>query len=435
MSLACTVPSQPEPTPLPVVAWDVNGITDQWAENRTIIPPSYATLVFQIDACQYHLNALERKIDALTARVQRDSWKNTQDRFTELKATHRQLREDWDACQKVTDSPDKVVESHKVKTKLERLESSFKDLQLKIKLQDETYTSARDRYESQKRLYFESYYQQQQSNGRAALRFYTDNKVTLGLTAVDVLPAYVLITLQVYGKQKDVLPTEDLANDIHLRDSQGRDLGTPEEIAYDRLSSINGLIVSMAYKQPHETERRPAALVINRNIFANQELISLVLPNDLNSNTSARRLSEDEYQMLTLAEAEEKYLGQEQAIQCQRIGMHLKVPVVLDIHGVEVRTAMILDTGASMTVLPKSIYNRGLTKPLDSLRTVQMQTANGMATCPVDRMLVSTTAYSKTMHVALTSGSMSLLGADFFAGHRITMDLERECIVVHPAGQ
>jgi len=34
--------------------------------------------------------------------------------------------------------------------------------------------------------------------------------------------------------------------------------------------------------------------------------------------------------------------------------------------------------------------------------------------------------------VALTNDSVSLLGANYFAGHRITIDLERECIYVHP---
>jgi predicted aspartyl protease len=110
----------------------------------------------------------------------------------------------------------------------------------------------------------------------------------------------------------------------------------------------------------------------------------------------------------------------------------LKVPVTLDIHGVKIKTAMILDTGASLTVLAKSLYSQGLGKPLDSLPRIRMKTANGMITCPVDTLQISTSGYTNKISVALTSDSISLLGANYFAGHRITMDLENECIHIHP---
>ena len=93
---------------------------------------------------------------------------------------------------------------------------------------------------------------------------------------------------------------------------------------------------------------------------------------------------------------------------------------------------MILDTGASITVLAKSLYNRGIAKPLDSLARVRMKTANGFITCPVDRLIISTSAYTKTISVALTNDSTSLLGANYFSDRRITMDLNNECIYVHP---
>jgi predicted aspartyl protease len=119
-------------------------------------------------------------------------------------------------------------------------------------------------------------------------------------------------------------------------------------------------------------------------------------------------------------------------IRCQRAGMHLKVPVTLDIHGVKINAAMILDTGASVTVLAKSLYSQGLAKPLDSLPRIRMKTANGMITCPVDTLEISASTYTNKIPVALTNDSTSLLGANYFAGHRITMDLKNECIYIHP---
>ena len=121
-----------------------------------------------------------------------------------------------------------------------------------------------------------------------------------------------------------------------------------------------------------------------------------------------------------------------QVIHCRRVGMHRKVPVRLDIHGVEVKCAMLLDTGASVTVLPKSVYRRGLARPLSGLRRIRLKTANGPMTCPVDRLHVSTTAYGRTLPVALTNDSVALLGANYFEGYRITIDLDRACIYVHP---
>ncbi len=66
------------------------------------------------------------------------------------------------------------------------------------------------------------------------------------------------------------------------------------------------------------------------------------------------------------------------------------------------------------------------------LETMRLTTANGTISCPVDTLRVSTAACAKTIPVALTDSSMSLLGADYFAGHMFTIDLDGECIYVHP---
>jgi hypothetical protein len=317
---------------------------------------------------------------------------------------------------------------------LVRLENSVQALASTVRLRGETYLASRNDYESQKRSYFESYYREQRTREHASRRFYSNQNVLLGLTAVDELPGHLLVTLQVFGKDRDVSAEDNPADSIQLHDSRGKKLGKPQEVTYDRLPSVNGLIVSLAYRWLADKGQRPAVLVIDRQVFMNQELISLVLPDPHHEAAFfGKALLDDTSLTLKDTEPEEQPPTRELIIPCQRIGNHLKVPMTVDIHGVVVNTAMILDTGASVTVLPKAVYDRGLSKPLDGLPTVQLQTANGMMTCPVDRLSLTTAGYTKTIPVALTAGGMSLLGADYFAGHSMTLDLERQCIVLNPA--
>jgi hypothetical protein len=305
----------------------------------------------------------------------------------------------------------------------------------KIRLQDEAYRLGRDRYEAEKHRFFEQFYHDRAQLAVAGERFYTDRSMTVGLSAVDPLPAHLLLTIEIYDPCQSLAQMENLLHHGYLQDDQGRRLGSPVESTYDRLPSVHGLIVTLAYKHPFAEDRDPVAFVMQNESVEHRAPIVLALSRPTDEGAQARLLNDQEYRSLTTAQQTPTPLQQTQVIACRRVGRHLKVPVQLDIHGVIVPTTMILDTGSTMTVLPKALYNQGLAKPLDSLRTVQTRTANGILTCPVDRVGVSTSAFGKAMPVLLINSSMALLGTDYFSGYRFTVDLDQEHIVVHPTDE
>jgi len=269
------------------------------------------------------------------------------------------------------------------------------------------------------------------------------------LSAVDRLPHHLLVTIEVYAnaamtssreslekvpasQQRGLSSVQGLEKDICLIDQRGVAFGPPEEVAYDRLRTVNGLIVTLAFERQQNSDRIPDQLRIGPSPFENNMPITLAIPLTTDKNHLVNPFKTAGLFLRGPSDDPNQVNRQMNVIRCQRAGMHLKVPVTLDIHGVKIKTHMILDTGASVTVLAKSVYSRGVAKPLDSLPQIRMKTANGMITCPVDTLQISTGDYTNKIPVALTSDSTSLLGANYFAGHRITMDLKNECLYIHP---
>jgi len=317
----------------------------------------------------------------------------------------------------------------------------------RLERSDSEYTQQRSQYELRKRQYFGELQSTQKEKESTAGPFYADAKMKIGLTATDVRLRHVLVTLEAYASESATPVSEDnidstqkaglssaegLEDYVNLLDQHGRDLGPPQEIQYDRLHSIDGLIVTMAFGRDPESERTPIQLRIKPSALGNAGPFTLTIPPDQESARLARALEGDVLLQSTQSNGPAFTDTEIQVIRCQRENMHLKVPVQVNINGVEVKTAMLLDTGASVTVLSKSVYNRGLARPMADLKTMRLTTANGPITCPVDTLRVSTAAYARSIPVVLTDSSMSLLGADYFAGHRLTIDLEKERIYVHP---
>ncbi len=120
------------------------------------------------------------------------------------------------------------------------------------------------------------------------------------------------------------------------------------------------------------------------------------------------------------------------AIPCKRAGPHLMVPVSLDIHGRLVETELLLDTGASITLVPRSVYVRGNAKPIESLPRRKLQTVGGYVTACIDQIGISTAGYSRATAVAISDADSQLLGANYFEGSVFTIDLEGESVYVHP---
>jgi len=336
-----------------------------------------------------------------------------------------------------------------VKTRLNELGQMFQTTDNRMGDCEKDYTQARQYYEAKKKQYFEAFEDDQRDGHAAEGRFYTDASMILGLSGIDILPQHVLVTIEAYDKTATKQPCESnekvptsrqrglssiqgLEKQIRLIDKQGVEFGPPVETEYDRLYTVNGIIVTLAYERHPDSGKIPDRLLIEPSTFKNSIPISLTILLNTHKNHVNDPLKTAELFLIDQSDSPNQVNKQTNVIPCQRAGMHLKVPVTLDIHGVKIETAMILDTGASVTVLAKSLYSQGIAKPLDSLPRVRMKTANGIITCPVDTLQVSTSAYTNKIPVALTNDSISLLGANYFAGHRITIDLKNECIYIHP---
>ena len=404
-------------------------------------------LNFSIDDCRRNLHAVNRTINDLNARTQRDHWESSKQRYEALKATYRQMCQQWADMERERVIGDEV--RIPVKTRLNELGQMFQTTDNRIGDCEKDYTQARQYYEAKKKQFFEAFEDDQQDRHAAGGRFYTDASMTLGLSAIDILPQHVIMTIEAYAKtamkqpwqsnekvpesrQRGLSSIQGLEKQIRLIDKQGLEFGPPVETEYDRLCTVDGLIVTLAYERHPDSGKIPDRLLIEPSTFKNSIPISLTILLNAHKNHVSNPMKAAEFFLTGQSDGPDRVNKQTNVIRCQRAGMHLKVPVTLDIHGVKIKTAMILDTGASVTVLAKSLYSQGIAKPLDSLPRIRMKTANGIITCPVDTLQISTSAYTNKVPVALTNDSISLLGANYFAGHRITMDLKNECIYIHP---
>jgi hypothetical protein len=407
--------------------------------NRTL---SHTVLNFRLDDCRSTLHSINRAIDNLNAKTQRNYWESIKQRYAEHKTRYDQVRQD---CLEV--SGDSSTERVSIQARLAELRLMFQETGESIARRDREYAQARRQYETQKKKYFDDLGTDQANRDSAEGGFYTGAQGSMGVTALDVTAKHVLVTLEAYSNEGRTLAMENLPfpasrgglssvegieDHVSLVDQHGQSFGPPLEIEYDRLHFLDGIIVTLAYARNPESNERPAKLELKASPLGNRKPITLTLALDQDRNRLVSGLDMEELLGPGQVSATGPVATGTKVIHCRRAGMHLKVPVRLDIHGVEVKCSMLLDTGASLTVLAKSVYNRGLARPLNGLRRIRLKTANGPMTCPVDRLHVSTTAYGRILPVALTNDSMSLLGANYFVGHRITIDLNRECIYVHP---
>lgn len=121
-----------------------------------------------------------------------------------------------------------------------------------------------------------------------------------------------------------------------------------------------------------------------------------------------------------------------QIIVCKRRGNHLYVPCKLIINNKSVRTDLMLDTGASYTVIGKSCYRQISNRNLSILKKRVFNTANGTITMAMDDIVVETAAYSVPLKVSISSDeNVALLGADYFNTKLFTVDIQGERIYIH----
>jgi len=109
-----------------------------------------------------------------------------------------------------------------------------------------------------------------------------------------------------------------------------------------------------------------------------------------------------------------------ETIECKRKGNHLMLPISLNVHGKEVKTQLMLDTGASVTMIPMELYRKGNSKPLSELGKETFETPKGTIQCYIDNVQISTSAYSKNTSIAISTMMLSrYLSARVYLGFRV----------------
>jgi hypothetical protein len=228
---------------------------------------SMTVLKFGLDDCRSKLHDINRIIDNLTARTQPDYWEFVKQRYSKSKALYAQLCEDWS---KATYSG--AAEQASIQQRLAELEPMLLETGKRMERNDSEYAQQRRQYELRKKQYFAELQSEQEKKESTARCFYADAKMNIGLSAMDVTLGHVLVTLEAYATgpvtpvsedkihstpKEGLSSTEDLEDYVNLVDQHGCDLGPPQEIQYDRLHSLDGLIVTMAFVRDLASERTP----------------------------------------------------------------------------------------------------------------------------------------------------------------------------------
>ena len=113
-------------------------------------------------------------------------------------------------------------------------------------------------------------------------------------------------------------------------------------------------------------------------------------------------------------------------VQCQAIEGHLVVP--MDVAGVSCQA--LLDTGASMTLVPRDIAASTGQTSISNARRESFRTANGLISCAVVTRTVDVGGFRREIEVAVDEGDdpISLLGVNFFEGLHYVVDFQNSCI-------
>lgn len=218
----------------------------------------------------------------------------------------------------------------------------------------------------------------------------------------------------------------DQAHSIFVYDREDRSVGRPASVSLDK--SDNVAIVQLTFEHSMSVDSSPLKVVIQKGAFYNCEEATLFVPNLLNEAPPGVRRNRKQADGSNTVP---NFMSEVAVIACKRAGSHLMVPVTLDIHGHRIQTELLLDTGASRTLIPTAIYTQKNGKPMTSLSTREVQIVGGVTTVHIDRVGITTTAYSRETNVFISDTDRGLLGIDFFEGTIFTVDVQNESIYLH----
>lgn len=115
-------------------------------------------------------------------------------------------------------------------------------------------------------------------------------------------------------------------------------------------------------------------------------------------------------------------------IRCKQIGKHLFAPVSIYGKTGAVTCRMMLDTGASMSMITEEVAQKTGLENLNKTSRRRFETAAGQAEFPIVARKLTVENIGKRLDVAV--GSSNLLGMDFFEGRGYVIDAEEKCVYV-----
>lgn len=413
-----------------------------------------ADLITKMVGFRMDLDRIEKDIDKVTPQTPPDKWKSIVNKFAELRTTHRSLNGRFAHYEKDKRKANINKDDDYLQELLKHNERRIEELSVRMQRTGERYAVDRRKWEEQKAKYEEHLVKCLREAGVAEGLIYTDSKLVVCINSVVVMSESVSVIVGTYLREPPTgnstssflmwmehmrgtlgfagLTDDYLRSRIFAYSMDGASMGFPTRTKVNRLSMINGFVTALTYEGKVKAENDSLKVVIEQAAFNSETEIQFQIPSDeiiFITNTAS---TDDHVSASPIDDAANRLPKRLKVIQCQREGMHLRVPTELNIHGKKIKTDMLLDTGASVTVISKELYSKGQTVPTEKLQKQRIQTANGLVDCFIDILGISTIAYSRKVEVAIVDDCLPLLGANYFAGHVFTVDLDNQCVYVHP---
>lgn len=313
------------------------------------------------------------------------------------------------------------------------------DLENQIAAFNERYAVDRERYILKKNRYREHLLKGLAANGISEDHIYISrasfgDELLIYVDSIRVTKDSITACLKAYlimprWRWHSSISTNN-CHSIFAYNARDENLGSPIDVRSTVHKESNGVTVALTYQDDVPLGLGHVKLVLFKHVFETANEVTFVIPynrREVSPPTLPEPIAKG-----PMAKTERDFVEQIKTIACKKEGDHLVVPVTLDIHGKSVEAAMMLDTGASMTTVPMKLYLRGNAKPLSTLRREKFVTASRVIESYIDEIAVATSAYSKTSSVAISDYDLPLLGANYFQGNVFTVDVENECIYVHP---
>jgi len=398
--------------------------------------------------CNTDLREINRAIDKITSQTPPDKWQSIINKFAEVRKAHRSHY--TTGVSYYRGSGPFYGGSLNVRL-LRDNEKLIEKLSARIQRTGERYSVDRRRLERQRSKYEEHLVKCLREAGVAEGLIYTGSKIVVCVNSVMRTSESVSVIVGAYlteppsrkdtfgsmmwfehmkGKGK-VLSADHVERHAFAYGMDGDSLGSPTRIEFRRFSRIAGIVVALTYEAKPKAETDGLRLIIEQAAFNSDAEIEFEIPYDEITCIPDTITFADQVPDSPMNDAMGRLPKRLEVIQCQREGMHLMVPAELNIHGTKIEADMLLDTGASVTVISNQLYSKGNTIPFEKLQKQEILTASGPIECPIDAFEVSTIAYAKKVEVAILSDCVPLLGANYFAGHVFTVDLDGQCIYVH----